>query len=230
MNLENKKIPTSIIIASILLLVITTLTKSVKKDLFREWFFYQEKNVSVGTNFYCINLFGIEIPYSLVLTVLIIIFGTGVLMLLYKTDDEVKNAINMVVQKSKSTFGKLQSSISKTTQKASSNVTKLKDIKPDLNNEYEKYMTFSVLSLILFIPLCFFEYYVELENYILISLAIITFLSKKVVALIITKKLTPFIKGEAWFWKLLSICFPTITLFILSTKFFEKKGLIIKSS
>lgn len=230
MNLENKKTSIGLIIISVILTLITFLAKSVKSDRLQEWFYYQEKKVSVGTDFYCINFFGYELPYTFVLSVLIISFGIGVYLIIYKTDLEIKNAINKVVHSTKNVGAKLLAFTSTTRQTTSESVIKLKDIKINRNSEYEKYISYSLVCLVIFIPLCFFEYYVEIENYFIVALAIITFFAKKIIAFIITRKLTSHIKGEAWFWKLLSICFPTITLFILSNKFFEKEGLIIKSS
>jgi hypothetical protein len=229
MNLENKKIPTSLLLSAVLLLIIANMIKSVKEELFRDWLVYQEKNISVGTNFYCIDILGIEIPYSIVFTALIIIFGIGVYLFLYKTDYEIKNAIKNIVQKLRNILGKLQNTILKTTLKTRRNVSALKVKNIEVDNEYEKYFILSLLSLILFIPLGFFEFYIEIKNYTFAVLIVLSFLSKKVIAFLITKKVAPHIRGEAWFWKLLSVCFPTMTILLITTKIFEKRDLKINS-
>ena len=90
-NLENKKIPVTIILISVIATIIGYLIKGNYNDDGSIRPLYIDVNYSLKA--YEFYVFGYIIEYTTFLSVMLILLGLGIYCLLFKTDEEIKNSL-----------------------------------------------------------------------------------------------------------------------------------------
>lgn len=85
--LKDKKIPFSVILFSILMLIFGLITKDYNGN------YYKHKYVSPPLKWYDVNIFGMSFDYVNFLLFFLITLGIGIYLLIYKNDKSLKNGI-----------------------------------------------------------------------------------------------------------------------------------------
>ena len=91
-KIENKKIPVTIILISVIGIIIGYLIKDSYYDDGSIQLLYVDRNYPL--KYYEIYVFGYLIEYTTFLSVMLLILGLGVYSLLFKTDEEIKISLN----------------------------------------------------------------------------------------------------------------------------------------
>ncbi len=98
-NIENKKIPVTIILISVIATIIGYLIKGSYNDDGSIRQLYIDVNYSLKA--YEFYVFGYIIEYTTFLSVMLILLGLGIYCFLFKTDDEIKNSFKKVINRFK---------------------------------------------------------------------------------------------------------------------------------
>lgn len=91
-KIENKKIPVTIILISVIGIIIGYLIKDSYYDDGSIQLLYVDRNYPL--KYYEIYVFGYLIEYTTFLSVMLLILGLGIYCLLFKTDEEIKISLN----------------------------------------------------------------------------------------------------------------------------------------
>ncbi len=91
-KIENKKIPVTIILISVIGIIIGYLIKDSYYDDGSIQLLYVDRNYPL--KYYEIYVFGYLIEYTTFLSVMLLILGLGIYSLLFKTDEEIKISLN----------------------------------------------------------------------------------------------------------------------------------------
>ena len=90
MDIQEKKTSVKLIIVGVIGLALSYLFKSVKDGYLPDYYFYKQNNMDVGIKFFCINLFGLEIPLTLLVFVFFIILSSGIYWFITTKDEDIK--------------------------------------------------------------------------------------------------------------------------------------------
>ncbi len=90
MDIQEKKTSVKLIIVGVIGLALSYLFKSVKDGYLPDYYFYKQNNMDVGIKFFCINLFGLEIPLTLLVFVFFTILSLGIYWFLTTKDVDIK--------------------------------------------------------------------------------------------------------------------------------------------
>ncbi len=95
-TLREKRISVKILLFSVVGMLVAYIGKVPMRDCKP---FVFKKQLEFPLNYYCIDVFGLEISYSLILILLVILLGLGVFIFIYKTDEEIKEIIRKIVSR-----------------------------------------------------------------------------------------------------------------------------------
>lgn len=100
MDIQEKKTSVKLILVGVMGLALCYLFKSVKEDYLGDYFVYKQNNVDVGIKFFCINLFGLEIPLTLLVFVFFTILSLGIYWFITTKDVDInlKGTIDNLVK------------------------------------------------------------------------------------------------------------------------------------
>ena len=109
MDIQEKKTSVKLIIVGVIGLALSYLFKSVKDDYLPDYYFYKQNNMDVGIKFFCINLFGLEIPLTLLVFVFFIILSSGIYWFITTKDVDIniKGTIDSLVKSVLSFFNQI---------------------------------------------------------------------------------------------------------------------------
>lgn len=83
-NKNNSKI---IIIFSIIGLLISYQLKVPKETVLQGWYEFSKNNIKIPNHFFCVNIFGLQVSYNLIVVVLLISLGIGIYSVFLKEDN-----------------------------------------------------------------------------------------------------------------------------------------------
>ena len=104
-TLREKRISVKILLFSVVGMLIAYIGKVPMRDCKA---FVFKKQLEFPLNYYCVDVFGLEISYSLILILLVILLGLGAYLFLYTTDAEILVWVNKVVKKMNKYFKKMR--------------------------------------------------------------------------------------------------------------------------
>lgn len=98
--MKEKKISIRLIIIGVLGLILSNLFKTSKLEYFDAVVFFNKNNIDVDLEYYCIRIFGFEIPLSIFIIIFLIILSLGVYWFLTTKDDDInlKGIIDSLVK------------------------------------------------------------------------------------------------------------------------------------
>jgi hypothetical protein len=104
-KIENKKIPVTIILISVIGIIIGCLIKDSYNDDGSIQLLYLDRNYPL--KYYEIYVFGYLIEYTTFLSAMLLILGLGIYYFLFKTDEEIKTCLKKLKNRFTTIFDKL---------------------------------------------------------------------------------------------------------------------------
>ncbi|PXX22833.1 hypothetical protein [Arenibacter sp. ARW7G5Y1] len=166
MEIIEKKISTTIIIVSLLLIIYSLLAKDFDPYFDQQIYNLVENNFEIPLSYYFVNIFGIDMPYRGTLLLLIIFLGMGIYLFIYKSDAEIKVLYSNFRRKIESLYfsmgDKLKSyvnSLKRTEKNPIQLATQNLDRASNINTKTNKFKIIDSIYIVAFIALSISSYF-----------------------------------------------------------------------